>query len=100
MSAAPTTTPLGTSRRSVSDRIGDPVFHLVTLAAAVLCVVVVGAIVWKVFDLADLSISRFGLHFFTTSVWDPVKNHYGALLYLYGTAVTAFVALLIATPLS
>src|SRR5438105_5352775 len=23
----------------------------------------------------------------TTTVWDPVKNHYGALLFLYGTAV-------------
>ena len=33
-------------------------------------------------------------------VWDPVKNHYGALLFLYGTAVSSFVALLIATPLS
>jgi phosphate transport system permease protein len=100
MSAVPTTTPLGTSRRRVADRIGDVAFHLLTLAAAALCVAVVGAIVWKVFDLADLSISRFGLHFFTSSTWDPVKSHYGALLYLYGTAVTAFVALLIATPLS
>jgi phosphate transport system permease protein len=95
-----TTTPLRASRRRIADRIGDVAFHLLTLGAAVLCVVVVGAIVWKVFDLADLSISRFGLDFLTSSVWDPVKNHYGALLYLYGTAVTAFVALLIATPLS
>jgi len=72
----------------------------VTGAAAVLCVVVVGAIVWKVFDLASLSISHARWGFFRTTVWDPVHNHYGALLFLYGTAVTSFVALLIATPLS
>src|SRR5207249_635035 len=54
----------------------------------------------KVFALADLSISRYKLNFFTTTVWDPVKNHYGALLFLYGTAVSSFVALLVATPLS
>jgi phosphate transport system permease protein len=100
MSAAPTATPLPAPRRRALDRVGDVTFHLVTGAAAVLCVVVVGAIVWKVFDLASLSISHAGLGFFRTTVWDPVHNHYGALLFLYGTAVTSFVALLIATPLS
>jgi phosphate transport system permease protein len=100
VSAVPTTTTLRASRRRISDRVGDAVFHLLTLGAALLCIVVVGAIVWKVFDLASLSISEYGFDFLTKSVWDPVKNHYGALLFLYGTAVTAFVALLIATPLS
>ena len=100
MSAVPSATPLRASRRRISDRVGDLVFHLLTLGAALLCIVVVGAIVWKLFDLAQLSISQSGLHFLTTSVWDPVKSHYGALLFLYGTAVTSFFALLIATPLS
>src|SRR5207302_5200969 len=87
-------------RRRLGDRIGDRAFYLVTIAASLLCLVVVGAIVWKVFGLAHLSISRYRLGFFTRTVWDPVKNHYGALLFLYGTAVSSFVALLIATPLS
>jgi phosphate transport system permease protein len=88
------------SRRRVLNHVGDVGFHLLTLAAAMLCVAVVAAIVWKVFGLAHLSISHYGFGFFTRTVWDPVKNHYGALLFLYGTAVTSFVALLIATPLS
>ena len=100
MSAAPSTTPLLTSRRRLADRLGDRGFYAVTLAASLLGVAVVGAIVWKVFALADLSISRYKLNFFTTTVWDPVKNHYGALLFLYGTAVSSFVALVVATPLS
>src|SRR3989442_8326796 len=100
MSVAPTTSPLRTSRRGVIDRLGDGAFHLLTLGRALLCVTVVAAIVWKVFSLAHPGIAHNGLGFFTHVVWDPVKNHYGALLFLCGTAVSSFVALLIATPLS
>jgi phosphate transport system permease protein len=99
MSSLPTSSPLRSSRRA-GDRLGDGVFQIVTFGAAALTVVTVGAIVWKVFDLAHLAIGKDGLHFFATTVWDPVHSHYGALLFLYGTAVTSFVALLIATPLS
>src|SRR2546426_3686381 len=100
MSVAPTSPPRRTPRRGVIDRLGDGAFHLLTLATALLCVTVVGAIVWKVFSLAHPAIAHNGVGFFTHVVWDPVKNHYGALLFLYGTAVSSFVALLIATPLS
>ena len=100
MSVAPTTSPFTTRGRGLVDRLGDKAFHLLTIAMALLCVAVVGAIVWKVFSLAHPAITENGFGFFTHLVWDPVKNHYGALLFLYGTAVSSFVALLIATPLS
>jgi phosphate transport system permease protein len=100
MSVAPTTAPVPASRRGHLDRLGDGAFHVLTMAAALLCVAVVGAIVWKVFSLAHPAISANGFGFFERITWDPVKNHYGALLFLYGTAVSSFVALLIATPLS
>jgi phosphate transport system permease protein len=100
MSVAPTTPLLPVSRRGLVDRLGDVSFQLLTMATALLCVAVVGAIVWKVFSLAHPAITHNGFGFFTHVVWDPVKNHYGALLFLYGTAVSSFVALLIATPVS
>jgi phosphate transport system permease protein len=100
VSAEPASYPLRASGRRRADRIGDVGFRLVTLAAAAASVVVVGAIVWKVFGLAHLAITHDGIHFFRTTVWDPVHNDYGALLFLYGTAVSSFVALLVATPLS
>jgi phosphate transport system permease protein len=100
MASVPTTSPIRLSRRRIGDRLGDRALQLLTFAAAALCVVVVVAIVWKVFGLAHLAISHNGLGFFTRTIWDPVKQHYGALLFLYGTAVTSFVALAIATPLS
>jgi phosphate transport system permease protein len=42
---------------------------------------------------------KFGFHFFTTSVWDPIFDQFGALPFIYGTLVTAGVSLAIAVPL-
>jgi phosphate transport system permease protein len=41
----------------------------------------------------------FGFKFLWTSVWDPVGEVFGALPFLYGTMVSAIIALLIAVPL-
>jgi phosphate transport system permease protein len=41
---------------------------------------------------------KFGLGFFFTNVWDPVKLNFGALAPIYGTLVTSLIALLIGVP--
>lgn len=97
MAAAPT--PLRAGRR-FGDRIGDTTLHAVTAAAAVGAVVLIGAITYKVVDGTRLAFSTFGLDFIVTEAWDPVKNHFGAISFIFGTAVTSFIALLIATPLA
>ena len=43
---------------------------------------------------------EFGLSFIWTQAWNPNTNVYGALVFIYGTIVTSFIALLLATPLS
>lgn len=43
---------------------------------------------------------KFGLSFFTTNVWNPVKMEFGALAPIYGTLVTSAIALLIGVPVS
>ena len=58
------------------------------------------AIAYKVFQGAASAFSEFGLGFITTNNWDPVHNQFGAASFIYGTAITSFGALLIATPLS
>src|SRR5205807_9003083 len=63
-------------------------------------VVLLGAIVWKVLDLAGPSISKFGLSFVTGRTWDPVRKIFGALPFIYGTALSSLIALLIAAPLA
>jgi len=80
--------------------LGDLLFRGVAGAAALGATVLLGLIAWKVLDLAWPSITASGLDFVWTEVWNPVTDTYGALTFIYGTVVTSFIALLIATPLS
>jgi phosphate transport system permease protein len=100
MNAVPTTTSLRLTRRRIGDRIGDVSLGGVTLGAAAAVVVLLAAIVYKVFHLAHLSISRYGLGFLVHRTWDPVHKVFGALPFIYGTAVTSAIALVLATPLA
>ncbi len=45
------------------------------------------------------SIVRYGAGFLGGTTWDPVFHVYGALPFIFGTVVSAFVALLIAIPI-
>jgi phosphate transport system permease protein len=80
--------------------LGDLLFRGVAGAASLGAVLLLGWIAWKVFDLALPAIETFGLEFIWTEVWDPVADNYGALTFIYGTAITSLIALLLATPLS
>jgi phosphate transport system permease protein len=97
LSAAPTELRAG---RRLGDRIGDMTLFAVTATAAVGSVVLIGAIAYKIADGSSSAFSKFGLGFIVHEAWDPVKNHFGALTFIFGTAVTSFIALLIATPLA
>ncbi len=45
------------------------------------------------------AIQKYGLGFLTSTAWNPVKEEYGALPQIYGTLVTAFIALVLAVPI-
>ena len=66
------------------------IFVLVTLAGAALSMLWGGRSV----------LAHEGIRFFTTSDWNPVEDRYGALVPIYGTLVTAVIAMLIAVPVS
>jgi phosphate transport system permease protein len=74
--------------------------RLVTLLAALGSLALLGAIVWKVLDLAWPAIEHFGIDFLWEKTWDPVKGVFGALPFIYGTAISSLIALVIATPLA
>ncbi len=99
MSAVPSTHPLP-ERRRIGDRFGDLFLHGLTGAAAAAALVLLGAIAWKVFEIAWPAISKFGFAFITRQGWDAVHNKFCAFDLIWGTALTSFAALLIATPLS
>jgi phosphate transport system permease protein len=100
VSAAQPEYSLRQSHRRLGDRIGDVSLRLITMAGAIGSVVLLGAIVWKVIDLAWPAIQHYGLRFIWGETWDPVKEVFGALPFIYGTAVTSLIALLLATPLA
>jgi phosphate transport system permease protein len=92
--------PVLRARRNLTDRIGDPLLRGLSGLAAAVAVVLIVAIVYKVVDLAGPAISKYGLAFITTNDWNPVTEQFGAASFLYGTAVSSLVALIVATPLS
>ena len=49
---------------------------------------------------STLSLSTFGLGFIVSRDWDPVRNLFGALPFIYGTLVSSLLALLIAVPVA
>ena len=79
--------------------IGDVVFRRLMMGFS--CVVI--ALMLGMFALlvqsSWLSICKFGPGFLVSRTWDPVFEVFGALPFIYGTLVTAFVALLIAVPI-
>ena len=99
MNAVPSAQPLPVRRR-LGDRLGDWLLHGLTAAATAASIVLLGAIVWKIFEVAWPAITKFGLDFVTRQGWDVQKNVFGALDFIWGTAITSFLALLIAAPVS
>jgi phosphate transport system permease protein len=83
-------------------RFGDVSLQVVAGAAAAAATVLVVLIAWKVTDGAWPSIRHYGIAFVWTNAWNPVAGHelYGAASFLFGTAVTSLVALLLAAPLA
>lgn len=78
---------------------GDAVFRTASmLFAAVIPLLFLAIFLMLVWE-SRLSLAAFGPGFFIRSVWDPVKNNYGILPFIYGTFVSSLLALLIAVPL-
>jgi phosphate transport system permease protein len=88
------------SRRRLSDRIGDTALYVLSALAAFGTFVIFGLIVYRIIYGAWPAITEFGISFVWHANWDPVTSAFGALDFLYGTAVTSFAAVLIAGPLA
>jgi phosphate transport system permease protein len=89
--------PLSSRRRW---RVGDLALQAVAGLAALGLAALMVLLVVEVVDQAKPSIQEFGSGFLTSSVWNTVKDTYGAADLIFGTLVTALVALLIAVPLA
>jgi len=78
----------------------DRAFAAGVAALALLVPLTLAAITALIVVDAWPSLTRFGLAYFTTTVWDPVHLVFGAAAYVYGTLVTTIVAVVLATPIA
>ena len=88
------------AKRPRSGPATDRLFGWAAKGAALLTLAMLIGILLSLLYGAWPAISKFGLGFLTSSVWDPVKDEYGGLVMIYGTLATSLIALLIAVPVS
>jgi len=79
---------------------GGRLFPLLTGLVAVLVPCLVAGIAVTLWRESLLSIREFGLHFWRTSVWDPVAGQFGAFPFIWGTLYSSLLALLLSTPVA
>ncbi|MBE9604642.1 phosphate ABC transporter permease subunit PstC [Acetobacteraceae bacterium H6797] len=80
--------------------VGDRVFEYMCKGAGVLVLLLLGGIIVELFLGGWPVFKQFGLSFVTSTEWDPVQEVFGAGVSIYGTIVTAILAIVIAVPVA
>ncbi|WOJ91586.1 phosphate ABC transporter permease subunit PstC [Methylocapsa polymorpha] len=78
---------------------GDTIFRLVTQGAAVAVLLILGGVIASLVMGSLPAIQAFGFGFLSTEVWNPVTDRFGALAPIYGTLITASIAMIVAVPI-
>jgi phosphate transport system permease protein len=100
ITTVPNPGPVSGSRTFLSKlREGDEIARLITFIFAASVVLVTLLLVFELWHGSVLPRHKFGFQFFATSEWGPNDGQFGALPFIYGTLVTAAIALAIAVPL-
>lgn len=81
-------------------RFGDLVFRTSTVAIGLGLVLVLAGILVVLGAQGEPALRHFGLGFLIGRNWDPVHESFGALPYVFGTLVTAAIAILLAVPVA
>ncbi|HUI55192.1 MAG TPA: phosphate ABC transporter permease subunit PstC [Bryobacteraceae bacterium] len=82
-----------------NSQTGDIIARLVVLMFAVSLLAITGLLVVELYIRAAPAREKLGWGFLTSVAWNPVTEEFGALPFLYGTAVTSLVGMLISVPL-
>jgi len=92
--------PTPPARQRTIPRWQDTLFESTTRFFALLVLASLLAILVALAIAAVPAWDKFGFSFFVTDVWNPVTKQFGALAPIYGTLVTAAIALAIGVPVS
>jgi phosphate transport system permease protein len=88
------------SSRDISDTRNDRLFRYVLTGTAFFVLVALAGAALSMLWGGRGALQAEGLSFFYSTDWNPVENKYGALVPIYGTVVTAIIAMVIAVPVS
>jgi phosphate transport system permease protein len=80
--------------------VADRTFVWVTMGLAAVILVLIFGMALALISQSRESLAAFGWRFIISTDWDPANDLYGALPFIYGTAVSSALALAIAVPLS
>ena len=86
--------------RDVKDTRADSGFRWLVTGAGILVLLSLTAAALSMLWGGRAAFAKFGLEFFWRDAWNPVLQDFGALVPIYGTLVTALIAMLIAVPVS
>src|ERR1700683_174761 len=79
-------------------RVADGSFRAITFSAAVFVLLILVGVLVSLFIGAWPAFRAFGFGFLTSDVWSAPKQQFGAASAIYGTIVTALIAMLIGVP--
>lgn len=80
--------------------LGDALFLNITRFFAILTLLTLVGIIVSLVISSWPALQKFGFAFLWQSEWNPPAEKFGALIPIYGTLVTSFIALIIAIPVS
>ena len=79
-------------------KFSDSGFRLMTMASAVIVLILLAGVAISLLLGAWPAFHEFGIDFFFSDAWSPPKEQFGAATAIYGTLVTSLIAMLIAVP--
>ena len=88
------------SGRKGHSSLGDQIFAIAAKSAGIFVLVLLGAIIVSLFIGGWPTFRAFGLRFLVDADWDPVQNTFGGAVPIYGTLITAVLAIIMAVPLA
>lgn len=98
--AATAPTPILAAPRRSAGALGDLIFEWACRGAGAFVLLLLGAIIVELFIAGWPAFSAFGPGFVWSTEWDPVQEVFGAGVSIYGTIVTAVLAIVLAVPLA
>jgi phosphate transport system permease protein len=95
-----TTAIVDANRRNVRDARADGLFRRIVAGAGIFVLITLAGAALSMLWGGREAFATFGPGFLWSTEWDAVNHKFGALVPIYGTLVTALIAMIIAVPVS